>query len=72
MDGGGDFQMELPSGRYALVALPDRRPGPSSPAEGWLLWVEVREGPLQTVILDERNLYGTDCDDCVVAVKDLP
>lgn len=65
----GSFSLDVPPGRYALVALPDSAPD-GFPA-GWLLWIEVRDGAPEPVLLDERNQHGTDCDACVVSVKEL-
>jgi hypothetical protein len=71
-DASGDFGMDVPPGRYALVALADPTPGAGAgDAVGWLLWIEVREG-MEAILLDERNRHGTDCDACVVPVKELP
>ena len=71
-DASGDFEMDVPPGRYALVALLDAQPGDTRETVGWLLWVEVREGAPGFLLLDEHNRHGTDCDACVVSVKDLP
>lgn len=68
-DSKGGFSMDVPPGRYALVALPDAAPGSSSVA--WLLWIEVRDGATDPIVLDDRNQHGTDCDTCVVIVKEL-
>ena len=69
------FSMDLPPGRYALVALPDAfsEPGPGDAAAGpaWLLWIEVREGAMEPLVLDSHNQHGTDCDACVVPVKEM-
>jgi len=68
-DSLGTFSMDLPTGRYALVALPDLAAGGSS--AGWLLWIEVRDGAPDPILLDDHNQHGTDCDACIVTVKEL-
>lgn len=68
-DPSGRFSMDAPPGRYALVALPEAAPG-GFPA-GWLLWIEVRDGAPESIVLDGHNQHGTDCDACVVTVKEL-
>jgi hypothetical protein len=71
-DGSGNFEMDIPTGRYALVAETNPASGSGAPMTAWLLWVEVREGASTPILLDERNRHGTDCQACVVIVKDLP
>ncbi len=68
-DSLGRFSTEVPPGRYALVGLPEAAPGGSS--AGWLLWIEVRDGAPEPILLDDHNQHGTDCDACVVTVKEL-
>ncbi len=71
-DGAGSFEVELPPGRFALVVVADPAAGASAPAEGWLLWFEVREGPPVPLVLDRSNMHGSDCEACIVNVKELP
>jgi hypothetical protein len=69
-DASGEFALDLPPGRYALVATAD--PGPDGEAPpAWLVWVEVRGGGDLPLLLDEGNRHGTDCDTCAVVLKDL-
>ncbi len=68
-DSSGTFSLEVPPGRYALVALPDAATD-GFPA-GWLLWIEVRGGAPEPILLDDHNQHGTDCDACIVNVKEL-
>lgn len=68
-DSLGRFSMDVPPGRYALVALQEASPEDFS--AGWLLWIEVREGAPEPILLDAHNQHGTDCDACVVTVKEL-
>ena len=68
-DPAGRFSMDLPPGRYALVALLD--PAADGAPAGWLLWIEVRDGAPESILLDGHNQHGTDCDACVVAMKEL-
>lgn len=70
-DGSGNFGMDLAPGRYVLVAVTDASSDKAAAEEGWLLWVEVREGAPEPILLDQRNRHGTDCGACVVAVRDL-
>ncbi len=65
----GTFSMDVPPGRYALVALPDA--APAGFAAAWLLWIEVRDGAPEPILLDDHNQHGTDCDACVVTVEEL-
>ncbi|HEY7725239.1 MAG TPA: hypothetical protein VH880_07890 [Anaeromyxobacteraceae bacterium] len=66
-DAEGRFQARLGSGRYAVVASAAR-----PPAEGgsytWLVWKSVGSSREQ-VSLTSANLHGTDCAECVVAVR---
>ena len=71
-DPSGDFQIDMPPGRYALVALADGQPGEAAGPVGWLLWVEVRDGAPEPLLLDDHNRHGTDCDACIVSSKELP
>jgi hypothetical protein len=68
----GDFQMNVAPGRYALVALQEADPASALASEGWILWIEVRNGAPEPILLDGRNRHGTDCDACVVSTKELP
>ena len=71
-DGGGRFAMDVPPGRYALVALAEAAPGGPGASASWLLWIEVRDGVDAPLVLDAHNRHGTDCEACVVSVKELP
>jgi hypothetical protein len=72
-DGSGNFEMNLPPGRYALVALPDAGTADARIQDpGWILWVDVQESGSEPLLLDERNRHGSDCDVCVVSMKELP
>lgn len=71
-DASGAFAVDVPPGRYALVALPAEEPGGPGPGTAWLLWIEVREGDREPVLLAAANQHGSDCDACVVRVRDLP
>jgi hypothetical protein len=71
-DASGNFEIDVPPGRYALVALVDARPGDARETVGWLLWIEVRDGAPEPLLLDDRNRHGSDCDACIVSVKELP
>jgi len=70
-DPSGNFEVRLPAGRYALVAVAEPASGQGAAVAGWLLWVEVREGAPEPILLDQRNRHGSDCDACVVTVKEL-
>jgi hypothetical protein len=70
-DPSGHFELSLPPGRYALVAVADPAAGQGATLAGWLLWVEVREGAPEPILLDQHNRHGSDCDACVVTVKEL-
>jgi hypothetical protein len=72
VDGTGSFEIDVPPGRYALVATVVPGAVPAATEPGWLLWVEVREGPQEPLRLDWNNRYGKDCDACIVSAKDLP
>jgi hypothetical protein len=71
-DASGAFAVDVPPGRYALVALTAEEPGTAAPGTAWLLWIEVREVDREPVLLDAANQHGSDCDACVVRVRDLP
>lgn len=75
-DASGSFAMDVPPGRYALVAwvdaAPDPAPDASAPGPAWLLWVEVRADAMEPLVLDARNQHGNDCDACVLGRRDLP
>lgn len=71
-DGAGNFELELVPGRFALVVVAEPAAGGEAPAAGWLLWIVVPEGAPIPVVLDGRNMHGTDCEACIVNVKELP
>lgn len=72
VDESGAFEMALAPGRYALVAVADPASSRGAASAGWLLWIEVREGSKAPILLDEKNQHGTDCDACIVTVRELP
>jgi hypothetical protein len=72
-DGSGNFEMNLPPGRYALVALADAGTADARNQDpGWILWVDVQDRGSEPLLLDGTNQHGSDCDACVVSTKELP
>lgn len=67
----GTFAASLPPGGYGVVATVERGRGHGSELGVWLLWARVEPGAGLLLDLDERNLHGSDCRDCAVAVKAL-
>jgi hypothetical protein len=70
-DAQGAFGLDVPPGRYALVATPVATPG-SEARPSWLLWVEVLPAATPALVLDETNRHGTDCAACLIQLKELP
>ena len=71
-DASGAFALAVPPGRYALVALTAAAPADRTDGPAWLLWMEVRDGASEPVVLDATNQHGSDCETCIVLVKELP
>jgi hypothetical protein len=71
-DSAGSFEIALAPGRFALVVVAEPSLGGGAPAAGWLLWIVVPEGAPVPVVLDGSNMHGTDCEACIVNVKELP
>ncbi|MGA8893470.1 MAG: hypothetical protein WB493_18060 [Anaeromyxobacteraceae bacterium] len=69
-DASGAFALDLPPGRYAVVAVADPgSEGDASPA--WILRVEVHGAGDPPLLLGDGNRHGTDCEACVVVLKEL-
>lgn len=68
----GNFSLKIKEGRYALVAHSTRDIGGSTEHYCWILWISVKSGEANKIILSNDNLFETNCTECVVKVSDIP
>jgi hypothetical protein len=70
-DADGKFNMNLPTGKYALVASSQRRVGTTTEDYSWLVWVDVNSDGAKQITLSNQNMLGEDSEESIFKVKEL-
>lgn len=69
-DADGKFLMRLSKGKYAVVAHATRKILDSTEEYYWFVWQTV-DGNSKKLMLSNDNLLGTNCQDCIINLKQL-
>lgn len=70
-DADGRFLMKLPKGKYAVVAHATRKTIDATEEYYWFVWQAVDGNP-KKLMLSNDNLLETNCQDCIINLKQLP
>lgn len=71
VDSEGEFVMEIPKGRYALVASTDKNDLGIEEKLLWIFWIDVSGEGITKIRLNEDNVLYSDFSDNVFKVGDF-